>query len=139
MLLCIRLPPMQSQDFSMQRQATASLRLVSLLELTLAHHFSFVNVGKINGGILDYFRSKGYKNPTNKDDSIFQHAVGTEKHYFDWVFQPGNDEEAAGFLNHMKLKTLGPKWYDLVPVDKVLGTDLKPDDVLLVDVGGNTG
>ncbi|KAK6400874.1 hypothetical protein LTR81_023915 [Elasticomyces elasticus] len=104
---------------------------------TLSNCFSVVSA--VNYKIVEYFRSRGYHSPVDKDDSIWKHATGSDLHYFDWVFQPGNEEEAEAFLNHMSFKTLETKWYEAVPVEQILGSKCKADEVLIVDVGGNTG
>ncbi|KAK4899973.1 hypothetical protein LTR27_002736 [Elasticomyces elasticus] len=99
----------------------------------------FSGISTANSKIVDYFRARGYRNPIDKDDSIWRYASGSELHYFDWVFKPGNEEEVEAFLNHMKFKTLATKWYEAVPIDQVFGGTCEEDEVLMVDVGGNTG
>jgi hypothetical protein len=93
----------------------------------------------MNTKLREFFKETGYKNPTDKDKSLFKKAANTDLHYFEWLFAPGNEEQANAFLNHMKFKTMAQKWYETVPVDQLIGTDCKPSDVLLIDVGGSSG
>jgi hypothetical protein len=112
----------------------------SKTRLTYFSEHSYSGISAANSKLVEYFRSRGYKSPTDKNDSIWQFGMGTRLHYFDWVFQSGNEEEAEAFRAHMHMKTLGQKWYETVPVEKILDTaNVSADDVLLVDVGGNTG
>ncbi|KAK3679514.1 hypothetical protein LTR78_001075 [Recurvomyces mirabilis] len=99
----------------------------------------FSSLGKVESNVVEYFQKRDWKNPTDKDDSPFKYGAKTDLHYFQWVFQPDNQEEAGAFLNHMKLLSSGPRWYDTVPVEEIFGTSCGPSDVLLVDVGGNAG
>jgi hypothetical protein len=94
-----------------------------------------------NANVIPYFRTQlgGFVNPADKDKTLFKFSHKTDQHYFDWVFQPGNEERRTAFLNHMKLKTLGPRWFQEVPVAEVLAPACGPGDVLLVDIGGATG
>lgn len=93
-----------------------------------------------NSKIVEYFRERKYKNPTDNKDSPWKYAAGTDMHYFDFIFAPGNEEHGEGFLNHMKFKTeLESKWYETTPVEEILSTSCGASDVLLVDMGGNTG
>jgi hypothetical protein len=93
----------------------------------------------INTKLREFFKETGYKNPTDKDKSLFKKAAATDLHYFEWLFVPGNEEQSDAFLNHMKFKTMARKWNETVPVNQIIGNDCKPSDVLLVDVGGSTG
>jgi hypothetical protein len=93
----------------------------------------------MNSKLNEFFKKTAYANPTNKDASAFQHAAGTKLHYFKWIFQPGNEEQADAFHKHMQFKTLTAKWYERVDVKQLLGGDVGKEDVLLVDVGGDTG
>jgi hypothetical protein len=94
-----------------------------------------------NANVLSYFRTQlgGFVNPSDKDNTLFKFSHKTDKHYFEWLFQPGNEERKTAFLNNMKLKTLGPRWFQEVPVAEILAPPCGPDDVLLVDVGGASG
>jgi hypothetical protein len=94
-----------------------------------------------NSNVISYFRTQlgGFVNPADKDLTLFKFSHKTDRHYFDWVFQPGNEERKAAFLNHMKFKTLGPRWFQEAPVAAMLAPACGPEDVLLVDVGGAAG
>lgn len=94
---------------------------------------------KVDASLPTYFKENGYVNPSNKDHSPWQ--VLTGKHYFDYVFEPGHEELVEAFHNHMRFKTLGPKWHEVPEImDAVFGAEkLGREDVLLIDVGGSTG
>ncbi|KAH8881754.1 O-methyltransferase [Thozetella sp. PMI_491] len=99
----------------------------------------FDGLAPINAKAVEYFRQpSGFMNPIDKDKSLFKFAFNTDMHYFDWVYQPGNEEQAQAFQQHMRMKTMGPKWFQTVPVEDILGP-AKADEVLLVDVGGAAG
>ncbi|EON61148.1 hypothetical protein W97_00359 [Coniosporium apollinis CBS 100218] len=93
----------------------------------------------VNSKLPEFLKKTGYKNPTDKDVSAFKYAANTNLHYFEWIFQPGNETQAEAFHNHMKFKTTARKWYETVPVDEIFGTPSDASAVLLVDVGENTG
>ncbi|EPS37811.1 hypothetical protein H072_8449 [Dactylellina haptotyla CBS 200.50] len=94
-----------------------------------------------NSKIAEFFQKTKYKNPTDKKNSSWTFSLGAPLHYFDWVFSPGNDRQVEAFQNCMKFKTLGKKWFEMVPVQELFA-DFKKDDpnaVLMVDIGGNAG
>lgn len=103
----------------------------------------FTNVYDIisvtNSKAVDYFRQSGsFKNPGDKDGTLFKYAFDTDLDYFEWLYQPGNEEQAKAFRNHMQMKTIGPKWFETVSVEEILGK-ANADEVLLVDIGGGAG
>ena len=52
---------------------------------------------------VKYFRQPTrYRNPEDKEKSLFKYAFETKMHYFDWMFMPGHEEDAEAFNNHMK-------------------------------------
>lgn len=87
-------------------------------------------------GWIDYLKERNFKNPTDKNDSAWFDQTG--KHYFDWLLHSGVQPRADAFHNHMKFKTMTTKWYEAMPLDKILG-NVDPSEVLLVDVGGSIG
>ncbi|KAF3927869.1 hypothetical protein ABW20_dc0104447 [Dactylellina cionopaga] len=94
-----------------------------------------------NSKLPEFFQKTKYRNPTNKEDSAWTFALGIPLHYFKWVFSPGNEYQVEAFQNCMKFKTLGKKWFEIVPVPELFA-DFKrddPDAVLMVDIGGNAG
>ncbi|KAK3714263.1 hypothetical protein LTR37_007849 [Vermiconidia calcicola] len=93
-------------------------------------------------GALDmpsYFEDNNYANPSSKDDNPWYKKKGI--HYFDYIFTPGREQMAEDFHNHMRFKTLGVKWYEVPAImDSLFNSqDFASEDVVLVDVGGNTG
>ncbi|KAF3901715.1 O-demethylpuromycin-O-methyltransferase [Arthrobotrys entomopaga] len=89
----------------------------------------------------EFLQKTNYENPTNKENSAWTFSLGSPVHYFKWVFSPGNERQVEGFQNCMKFKTLGKKWFEMVPVPELFA-DFKKDDpeaVLMVDIGGNAG
>jgi len=95
----------------------------------------------LNENVIPYFETclGGYKSPDDNYKTLFQFGQNVETRYFDWLFSPGNEERAQAFVNHMKFKTMGPRWFQGVPVADILGPACGKDDVLLVDVGGAAG
>lgn len=88
-----------------------------------------------------FLEKTAYRNPVDKDAPLFKYAFKTDQLYFDYMFSPGREKLASAFSKHMEFKTLGKKWYEVVPVDQIF-SDFKADDkdaVLLVDIGGDTG
>lgn len=102
---------------------------------TIINAFGPVSLAN-SGRMIEYLDSRDWMNPTNKDDSAFQHTYDTRQHYFEWLYAPGNEEQAQYFKDHTEFKTLGPKWYQTLPVDEILDHPTDPDAVLYVDVGG---
>ncbi|KAK3704893.1 hypothetical protein LTR37_013584 [Vermiconidia calcicola] len=86
-----------------------------------------------------YFENNKYANPSSKDDNPWYKKKGV--HYFDYIFAPGRERMAEDFHNHMRFKTLGPKWYEVPTIMDSLfkSQNFTSEDVVLVDVGGNTG
>lgn len=99
------------------------------------------NMYRIGDKFPRYLKERGYKNPTNKDDSPWKFGMDTDDHYFEWISRPGREFEADAFHNHMRFKTLGLKWHEMPNIiESVFGSgNLSADDVLMVDVGGSSG
>ncbi|KAL1873646.1 hypothetical protein Plec18167_006163 [Paecilomyces lecythidis] len=93
-------------------------------------------------GLPEYLARINYRNPGSGLDSPFQFAYGTTKHWFEWAAE--NPPVLSQFGNHMSAYHQGrPSWMDpdFYPIEDNLltGVDIKPHDVLLVDVGGSLG
>lgn len=80
--------------------------------------------------------------------SAWKHTGRTDKHYFDWVFTPGNEDAAEAFRQHMQFKnSLGKAWFENQELfNHVFGGDAFIDapasgekPVVLIDVGGSDG
>lgn len=96
---------------------------------------------KVQAKLLAFFERTKCRNPMDKDDkeaSPWKSCTGLDQSYFEWLYAPGNEYQANAFNNHMRMKTLGPKWHDFVHVRELL-SGTSSSDVLLVDIGGNTG
>jgi hypothetical protein len=84
-----------------------------------------------------YFAKNGYQNPDNVFNGPWQFAQNTDKHYFDWLFEHPDLQEA--FNKTMGVARMGQvDWFDFYPVEEKL-TVASPSRALLVDVGGGIG
>ncbi|KAL2811427.1 O-methyltransferase [Aspergillus granulosus] len=86
----------------------------------------------------DYFSEKGYTSPNDTYDSPFQYAMRTRQHYFDYVGASPRLQNALNTVMSTCPGNLGDDWFEYYPVKEKLQVD-SPSDVVLVDVGGNTG
>lgn len=73
--------------------------------------------------------------------SPWNQSTGIDVPFFSWMSLPGQESEARNFAQAMAFKNTSVqlKWYNIVPLDELLGGTLEPDKVLLVDVGGSVG
>ncbi|KAH8807365.1 O-methyltransferase-domain-containing protein [Xylogone sp. PMI_703] len=99
---------------------------------------------RVADAIPDFLRETNYVNPTDKDKTAWKYAYKTDQHYFEYLNSPGRERKLEAFLNHMQFKTVGLKWYEVPSVMEAVFGDTKvgkesKDEVLLVDVGGNSG
>lgn len=96
---------------------------------------------KYGGELPAYLRQNKYVNPTDKDNTPFKYGMRTEKHYFDWLGEPGHEMYAEAFHNHMRFKTLGLRWHEMPDLMSAIFGDIEPlaEDVLIVDIGGSSG
>lgn len=87
----------------------------------------------------DYFAEKGYASPTDAFDGPFQFAMGTKLHHFDWTSQDPKRQHAFNVaMTARAQQSIGFKWFDTFPVERVLAE--KPSgDAFLVDIGGGIG
>ncbi|KAL4898884.1 hypothetical protein BDW74DRAFT_164359 [Aspergillus multicolor] len=88
-----------------------------------------------------FLQKTNYANPTDGCHTAFQDGYRTDKHFFEFLKDhPIYGEE---FNNHMTAYHQGrPSWMDegFYPVPSLTdGLNLRPEDILLVDVGGNVG
>lgn len=91
----------------------------------------------------DYCVKYGFKNPDDFYDGPFQYAMKRLNHpdagsYWDFL---KNDPEQLEAFNRVMMLTRGIrdiKWYDIFPCEERFG-NTKPDEVLLVDIGGGEG
>ena len=87
-----------------------------------------------------YFKSHGYKSPTNATAGPFQHAFNTNLSAFDyWATLPGVMQTFNTYMTGNQGSR--SSWIDWYPVEERLLKDAKSDDkaVLMVDVAGGRG
>ncbi|KAL1847551.1 hypothetical protein Daus18300_013920 [Diaporthe australafricana] len=89
-------------------------------------------------GIIDFMKKQNYRNPINKDDTIWKFGTSSDLPYFTWLQTQGDDRQRA-FANHMKFKSIPQNWYDTVTLSEILPADFDAREVLMVDVGGSSG
>ena len=89
----------------------------------------------------EYLQERNYRNPTNKDDSLWKYGMDTTDHYFEYINRPGRERAAEAFHNHMRFKTLGLKWHEMPNIMTSVFGDYtaSAEDVSIVDVGGSSG
>ena len=69
-------------------------------------------------------------------------ALGTELSYFQFLELPENARSLDNFTRHMTAKDVKNKaWFSVVDLASIFGPteQLSPDQVLMVDIGGNVG
>jgi O-methyltransferase domain len=86
----------------------------------------------------EYFEKNGWKNPNDVYDGPFQYAVGTDKHYFDFLASQPYYQQAFNTVMTISHRRRGQNWFDFFPVEEKLRVQ-NPTDVVLVDVGGSQG
>ncbi|KAJ0415149.1 S-adenosyl-L-methionine-dependent methyltransferase [Aspergillus carlsbadensis] len=86
----------------------------------------------------DYFAEKGYVSPSDTYDSPFQYGMRTKQHYFEYVGKSPRLQHALNTVMSACPGNLGQDWFEYYPVEAKLRVD-KPSDVVLIDIGGNTG
>jgi hypothetical protein len=86
----------------------------------------------------EYFKSHGYKNPTNPVDSPWQAGFGIKQHPFVWL--QSQPELTALFMNWLPHERDGlNSWLDIFPFEQEAAQCTEDDDVLFVDVGSGFG
>lgn len=88
-----------------------------------------------------YFRDKGYKQPEDSRNGLFQYAFDTKREAFEhWATQP---EVIDNFNTCMTgIRGSRPSWIEWYPVEeRLLNSDLRKEtsDVILVDIAGGRG
>lgn len=86
----------------------------------------------------EYLAQKGYKNPLDPSDGVFQFTKdfkGDMFHYYE--SHPVEGESFNHVMGGVMANQAG--WVDIFPHQKILGSDMDSDSPLLVDVGGNIG
>jgi hypothetical protein len=86
----------------------------------------------------DYFAKNGWKNPDDVYDGPFQYAMGTDKHYFDFLAEKPYYQQAFNTVMTISHRRRGQNWFDFFPVAEKLRVE-NATDVVLVDVGGSQG
>lgn len=101
------------------------------------------NLTKPPSRFPEYLKDRSYRNPNNKDDSLWKFGMETNDHYFEYIMRPGNERAAEAFHNHMRFKTLGLKWHQMPNIMSAVFGDAtassSSEEVLIVDVGGSSG
>jgi hypothetical protein len=69
------------------------------------------------------------------------YAKETDLHYFDYIKQPGHEEQLQDMANHMDMKTLGQKWFQSsnLNIAELFDHPTDPESVLMIDIGGSSG
>ncbi|KAJ5223976.1 hypothetical protein N7468_008518 [Penicillium chermesinum] len=85
----------------------------------------------------EYLRQHDYANPEEYASSPMQWAVGQSQ--FEWL--ANHPDQQALFNSYMASRREGrPMWYDIYPVERLLGQGMPYEDsIFLVDIGGNQG
>ncbi|KAH8744648.1 S-adenosyl-L-methionine-dependent methyltransferase [Hyaloscypha finlandica] len=86
----------------------------------------------------EYFEKKGWKNPDDVYNGPFQYAMGTDRHYFDFLASKPYYQQAFNTVMTLSHRRRGQNWFDFFPVGDKLRVQ-NPTDVALVDVGGSQG
>ncbi|KMP09001.1 quercetin 3-O-methyltransferase 1 [Coccidioides immitis RMSCC 3703] len=85
-----------------------------------------------------YFSSKGYKNPDDAYDGVFQFARKTHLHCFDWLATKPRLQHAFNSVLSISRTAQGTNWFEYFPVLTKLQLG-STSDPLLVDIGGGRG
>jgi hypothetical protein len=86
----------------------------------------------------DCFAERGYRNPDDAFNGPWQFGNSTDKHYFDWMAEKPELQNAFNATMALSRQASGPSWLDFYPVEEKLGSQ-STSDVLLVDIGGGLG
>lgn len=85
-----------------------------------------------------YLRETGYVSPTDAHDGPLQYTIGTKQHYFDWLSQHPQCQEAFNTVMQLNFRNRGAEWFDLYPVQDRLNS-VDASQALIVDIGGGVG
>ena len=86
----------------------------------------------------EYFEERGYQNPGDAYDGVFQYAHNTKQHRFDWTASRPRDQKAFNVLMTMARRNESARWFDYFPVDEKLRVE-DASGVAIVDIGGGVG
>ncbi|KAI9739069.1 MAG: hypothetical protein M1834_007281 [Cirrosporium novae-zelandiae] len=89
---------------------------------------------------IEYFKSNGFKNPTDPNNGPFQFAAGVNIGIFEWL--DAHPDVFKSFHDYLEIdRGSRPSWVDWFPVQQQLlnGFTGSDKDVLLVDIGGSRG
>ncbi|KAF2874757.1 S-adenosyl-L-methionine-dependent methyltransferase [Massariosphaeria phaeospora] len=86
----------------------------------------------------EYFKSHGYKNPTNPLDSPWQLGYNTSEHPFVWL--QSHPEHFQLFMSWLPMEREGlPQWLDMFPFEEHVARETKDETVIFVDIGSALG
>ncbi|KAI9836770.1 MAG: hypothetical protein M1819_000935 [Sarea resinae] len=85
-----------------------------------------------------YLESTDYATPSDAFHGPWQYAMQTDLHHFDWLKTKPKLQAAFNNVMGMRRAGRGEEWFDFYPVAEKLRVE-KPDDVLLIDIGGGRG
>ncbi|OJJ71725.1 hypothetical protein ASPBRDRAFT_43120 [Aspergillus brasiliensis CBS 101740] len=87
-----------------------------------------------------YLHARNYHTPQDAYDTPFQLAHATKGHYFDWLRENPEDENAFHvYMESGNRSVEGEQWYEFYPWKERLQKTTNADRVLLVDIGGGKG
>ena len=82
-------------------------------------------------------KKTNYRNPVSKDDTIWKFGANIDLPYFTWM--QTQEDRLRAFANHMQFESVHQNWYDTVTLSDIFPADFDPQEVLMVNVGGNAG
>lgn len=85
----------------------------------------------------EYFEERGSRNPTDAFDGLFQYAMGTKLHFFDWLQLHPRDQKGFNTVMGISRMNRGDEWYEYYPVEANFGA--AGSEPLLVVIGGGLG
>lgn len=126
----------ESSESSYIATALSKAATIPHLEAYIVH--TYENAAKSTMRMPEYFRSRGYKSPTDGSDGPFQFAQETSLPYFDYLHaDPVRSDRFNICMNGNK--GLRRHWVDWYPVQNELLNRSREGEVLLVDMGGGNG
>jgi hypothetical protein len=88
----------------------------------------------------EYFEEKGYRNPTDAEDSPWQYTYQSKQSFYDWLSQRPKVQAAFNTTMAIARHGRGEEWFEYYPVaEKLSRQTADPEAILLVDIGGNVG
>lgn len=83
----------------------------------------------------EFLAGRKYQDITRNTDTAFNKAFGTDEDLFTWMMK---HPEHMKSLGHLMALQRTASWTDSYPLERALASS-KPDDTLLVDIGGGFG